>query len=172
MTLNVRWLDEEMNIHDVISGNGYEDGLTIYTQLINASNQIVKLRAKYGEDIIEEVVLDEKPEDDDASYGGLQPIELTEDLTYELEYFKAHKIIIHDAINSEYVTLNIRWLDEEMNIHDIQSEDVIEEGTMIYTQLINASDRKARLILKDTSGTVDNDTVTQSDIFAGSPLHA
>ena len=83
--LVVRYVNDSNEPVDIESGDELEDGTLIYVQVINASANPVKVSAVSGGETVDSAEIDAKPQDDDASFGGLMGIELKGDMEIVLE---------------------------------------------------------------------------------------
>jgi len=121
--------------------------------LINASDKKVKLIAENDEEIIEEIILDEKPVSDDASYGGLQPIELKSNLKYTLTYAEAENESVN--LHIENGTLGKVIINEK----EMQDGDSLPKGTSSISILAN----------EDITVTIKNktETIQEKELSAG-----
>ena len=139
----------------IASGDKLPEGEMVYSQVINSSDKPVKLTAYAGGTEIASAEIPAKPEDDDASYGGLDPIELTADLRFVLEPAEETPpeetscvVSVDDQVGSEDVQLNIMRMDmsgERPVPAPIASGDKLPEGETIFSQVVNSSDKTLKL---------------------------
>lgn len=82
--LDVRYLDDNTNVHNVVSGNHYPEGLDIWARVINTSSDTLSLTAMMGGKTVGSTTINPKPANDDATYNGLGPISLKGNLVITL----------------------------------------------------------------------------------------
>lgn len=82
--LDVRYLDDNTNVHNVVSGNHYPEGLDIWARVINTSSDTLTLTATMGGKTVGSTTINPKPANDDATYNGLGPISLKGNLVITL----------------------------------------------------------------------------------------
>ncbi len=83
--LDVRYLDDDDNVHNITSGREYPKGLTVFSRVVNPSNNRLRLVALVDGREVDSVFIEPKPANDVATYFGLNPIKLTGNLTFRLE---------------------------------------------------------------------------------------
>ena len=83
--LDVRYLDDNTNVHNVVSGNHYPQGLDIWARVINTSSDNLVLTATMGGQIVGSQTIKAKPANDDATYNGIGPVSLNGNLIITLK---------------------------------------------------------------------------------------
>lgn len=81
----VRGFTAEQEPFDFVSGESYKHGEMVFSQVINKSAKQLKVSIWQGEKEIVSKLVEPKPETEEATFGGLDPLELEGDIIVRLE---------------------------------------------------------------------------------------
>lgn len=151
VTLKLVYLEDGLP-KEIEAGKKYDENTLIFCQLINNSNEKIVLTASADGETLATTTLEPKTNEYGATYGGLDPIKLDRNIIYEVRKenvgINEYTVNITNLVNDSKVTLDIRMLDEHMQPIDVVSGQKYEEGQLIFSRVINASDKKLKLTAK------------------------
>ena len=170
VVMNVRYVemtDDGPKQTDIESGKVYEENTGIYVQIINSSDHKVKATVLVDGKETASAVIDEKPEDDDASYGGLMGddymgIPLSGDMKVILENVKADADEYTITIENGAASANTDDAVNAVHVYTGNEDDYVsgakaKKGTPIELFVYNCAS-PVRLIIEH-SGEIIKDAV-------------
>ena len=152
--VNTRTLDSQMQPIDIESGKLYDEGTTLFIQVINSANYKVSVVIKNGNQIIDSTEVFAKPIDDDSNYGGLMGISLNGNYVIEVnkvnsEDTASESVESKEEVNSYNVVLNNETgcsVIAFYGLTDLENGKKIEAGTYDFT--IGASYQELTLVIE------------------------